>query len=330
MTKKKTVKELNEDVKVLEDRVKQLEQIGKVFDMLNNVDVKELDDKIKMINEARNDSKIINIEKKINQLEDLMSKKQENSDMNVINHKEYSCKNCDYKVQDKSELKQHIKTKHPKEIKCKVCDETFDKTYKLELHLKNHEVECFKCKVCDKSFHLKWRLEKHESAHNLLNVKFCHYFNNGKQCPYEEVGCMFKHEHAERCRYNYSCKNKLCQFQHSNQETEKDDNDTSNTSKVDNNIDQESINGSNFDSDSEMEDFECDVCGTTFKDENELTEHQATGNCGYLCEPCGVAFKYEVHLKLHKEKHCTKCGDEFDIKVLEAHKTKCQGMVFDY
>ena len=56
------------------------------------------------------------------------------------------------------------------------------------------EVETYNCTLCDKTFHRKWRLAKHELAHNSLNVKFCHYFNNGKDCPYEEIGCMFKHE----------------------------------------------------------------------------------------------------------------------------------------
>ena len=87
---------------------------------------------------------------------------------------------------------------HPKKIVCHVCEETFDKTHKLELHLKKHEVETHKCKVCGKTFHMKWRLEKHKMAHASLNVKFCHYFNNSKSCPYKEVGCMFKHEQPKQ------------------------------------------------------------------------------------------------------------------------------------
>ena len=61
---------------------------------------------------------------------------------------------------------------------------------------------------------MKWRLDKHEKAHTLENIKFCHYFNNEKNCPYEEVGCMFKHEQSQVCRYKDNCSNKLCQFHH--------------------------------------------------------------------------------------------------------------------
>ena len=31
---------------------------------------------------------------------------------------------------------------------------------------------------------MNWRLKK--DAHELLNVKFCHYFNNSKVCHFEE------------------------------------------------------------------------------------------------------------------------------------------------
>jgi hypothetical protein len=43
MTKKKTVKELNEDVIILAKRLKELEKIGDVFDKLAIVDLKELE-----------------------------------------------------------------------------------------------------------------------------------------------------------------------------------------------------------------------------------------------------------------------------------------------
>ena len=37
--------------------------------------------------------------------------------------------------------------------------------------------------------------------------------NNGKVCPYEEHGCMFKHEHAPTCSRKGLCRSNLCQFQ---------------------------------------------------------------------------------------------------------------------
>ena len=62
---------------------------------------------------------------------------------------------------------------------------------------------------------MKWRLDKHNKAHEMLNVKFCHYLNNNKVCPFEEIGCKFKHSIAKECRLQKQCRNKLCQFKHS-------------------------------------------------------------------------------------------------------------------
>ena len=107
-----------------------------------------------------------------------------------------------------------MKEKHKKFIKCRKCDETFDETFQLENHMKEHEVQTFKCEVCEKSFYIKWRLEKHKTMHQQSDVKFCHYFNNEKLCPFEEIGCMFRHAKAEPCKFKNSCKSYLCQFQH--------------------------------------------------------------------------------------------------------------------
>ena len=83
---------------------------------------------------------------------------------------------------------------HPKQIKCKFCEETFDETYKLEQHLKKHESKGFRCEHCEKMFHLEWRFNKHIKSHSVKSTRKCHYFNNDKICPYEEIGCMFLHE----------------------------------------------------------------------------------------------------------------------------------------
>ena len=44
--------------------------------------------------------------------------------------------------------------------------------------------------------------------------KYCHYYNNGKLCPYFEVGCMFKHEESEKCNFDKQCRFTLCQYKH--------------------------------------------------------------------------------------------------------------------
>ena len=82
-----------------------------------------------------------------------------------------------------------------------MCGETFSFTYELEIHLKKHKVETFKCEKCEKTFYLKWRLEKHKKAHDLVDVKFWHYFNINKPCPFDEVGCMFRHDKSKNVNF---------------------------------------------------------------------------------------------------------------------------------
>ena len=42
-------------------------------------------------------------------------------------------------------------------------------------------------------FVLKWRLEKHLGIHQ-ASVKTCKFFKEGKECPFEDIGCMFGHK----------------------------------------------------------------------------------------------------------------------------------------
>ena len=52
------------------------------------------------------------------------------------------------------------------------------------------------------------------ALHKPNNRRKCHYFNNGKECPYAEVGCMFVHDFSEECKHGSKCTRQLCQFQH--------------------------------------------------------------------------------------------------------------------
>ena len=90
----------------------------------------------------------------------------------------------------------------------------------MEEHLEHHGNERpFKCSICEKGFYMKWRMEKHTSDHR-VDIKFCHYFNNDKPCPYDKVGCKFKHETAPECRFNLKCTFNLCQFTHTTKKGE--------------------------------------------------------------------------------------------------------------
>ena len=83
-------------------------------------------------------------------------------------------------------------------MQCSSCGKTFGRFSDLESHIKtfheNHPE--FKCEVCEKTFVLKWRLRKHMKIHN-GHVQPCHYYNNNKTCPFEELGCKFNHINSE-------------------------------------------------------------------------------------------------------------------------------------
>ena len=81
----------------------------------------------------------------------------------------------------------------------------------MEAHKKKKE---FKCDVCGKDFYLKWRLNKHKIGHDDENTRNCHYFNNGKKCPFLAIGCKFNHQVSEECTYKKNCTMTLCQFRH--------------------------------------------------------------------------------------------------------------------
>ena len=146
---------------------------------------------------------------KIHQLEKMLTEKRTNKPVHI------DCKECGESFSSKSYLTRHIRASHPKEYKCKICEKTFLDSWKLELHSKLHENFLpFKCNICEKEFYVNWRLKKHVQSHE-QKQKFCHFYNNGKDCPYEEIGCKFKHEAANNCKFDKNCSIKLCQFKHS-------------------------------------------------------------------------------------------------------------------
>ena len=321
MTKKKTVKELHEDFKVLEDKVGKLERFKEVFDKLSMVDIGELEKKVKIIDDATSDPKIQHLEKKVNEnfvsLKKLLSKKEENKE------NKFPCKKCSSIFTDKATMKTHTREKHETRIKCKLCEETFDQTFKLELHLKTHEMETFKCERCDKTFHLKWRLEKHKKGHEMVNVKFCHYFNNEKPCPYEEIGCMYMHTKSEACRFQKFCKNKLCQFQHSDKETRNStnfENDQVEDANSDISVTENKEINENLDVSSQLTKLgriSCKICFKWLKDENDVNNHMINQHKTNATVEGQNVFDLESDDEEEEEEdlECDDCGkvlDDFD------------------
>ena len=75
-------------------------------------------------------------------------------------------------------------------------------------------VKLFKINICENDFVMKWRMEKHVTSHK-EQTRWCHYFNNFKTCPFEYVGCLFKHQESPKCKFDKHCNVKLCAYKHS-------------------------------------------------------------------------------------------------------------------
>ena len=112
--------------------------------------------------------------------------------------KTYKCRKCEKTFPSQDGMEKHFKDLHTRKIKCKLCDETFKSNHELEHHVEVHAIEKeFKCDVCAKEFYLEWRFKVHKSVH-LQTTKVCKYFASNKICPFEPVGCKFKHDETRK------------------------------------------------------------------------------------------------------------------------------------
>ena len=69
----------------------------------------------------------------------------------------------------------------------------------------------FECDECDKVLRFEALLEKHkEAAHEDVEL-FCQYYNNDKDCPFDDE-CIYLHKESGNCKYAQSCERKLCIF----------------------------------------------------------------------------------------------------------------------
>ena len=131
------------------------------------------------------------------------------------NKNEFTCKMCEHSFKSKYVLGKHMKSEHPLNIKCSYCDSTFEATIELEKHMHElHGTKALKCNQCEAKFFSKWRLNKHMEMHQSTIIRNCYYFNSGIQCPFEKIGCKFKHVLSEKCKYGDRCEKAKCQFGH--------------------------------------------------------------------------------------------------------------------
>ena len=136
-----------------------------------------------------------------NKIEELKLKLETEKKSIKVNKVTFKCEECGQIVSSKTDLKVHVRSCHPKHISCDHCEMSFSESWIYEKHLKIHsEAKSYECTECEKKFYLKWRFSQHMKVHSSSKVKHCHYFNNGKTCPFKEVGCKFKHTNSIECR----------------------------------------------------------------------------------------------------------------------------------
>ena len=134
---------------------------------------------------------------KLKTMHDILTKKCEYLE-NKLEQKSSNvkCDDCGEEFIRIRDLRVHRKTHSSENIsnKCDICDKEFNKEWKLRAHKKKHQN--LKCDICNKTFNSESILEKHKKiTHEKIKI-YCHYFNNGLKCPFENE-CVFLHEDSE-------------------------------------------------------------------------------------------------------------------------------------
>ena len=208
----------------------------------------------------------------------------------------FECDNCEFLCQSRKELFKHKTKEHSQKLKCRSCGKKFEKMSDLETHINSSHQSTekrFECELCDKKFVLKWRLNKHQRIHTKQNNRKCHYFNNDKPCPFEELGCMFEHSFSKQCKFGDKCDKKLCSFQHND-----------NIAYVESDL-----------IGYQKEVFQCEECDLQFNTETELGKHEdeehegwrvSRSFCDYFCRT-----EHDIHICWSEEDFQESLG--FDI-----------------
>ena len=131
----------------------------------------------------------------------------------VTTKKEFKCDGCDKHFTSVGKLRRHERTHKStsRAFQCEKCEIVCNEEWKLKAHSKMHAK--YSCEICDKTFKNEETKSKHKRiVHENLKL-YCHYFNNGKDCPYQEE-FIFLHEASKSCKYGGVCERQLCMFRH--------------------------------------------------------------------------------------------------------------------
>ena len=222
-------------------------------------------------------NKIEEINRKYDKLENIIKKQSK-----------FQCYVCKRKFEKMNDLKNHKENEDcgKEEYQCDDCEKSYKTNDKLEMHKKVHQR--FECEECDNQYKFERNLMKHMEAVHGNRTLYCHFYNNDKDCPYDDE-CVFAHEDSPKCKFGKGCERILCMFQH---EEENEDEDSDDDEMESENSDDEKVNDDFIDIDYVMKKVEesmnkvgdliekhtaalkCDSCEFIARNSNGLTMHK--------------------------------------------------------
>lgn len=245
-SKKMTLKTLGEDLNVVKKQVKEIEAL--------KIIIEDLKDEVKQL-KSKGEHTGAKDKKKCNQCE-------ESFDTSLI-------------------LRKHVVECHTKVIRCRICDDSFSQNCELEEHMEEHDVEKeFKCNVCEKDFYLQWRLKKHLDVHS-EQTRMCRFFLSNTHCPFDLIGCKFKHENKTLVTDDVS----NTSIEKKNDEPGSDE-DRSDTNLENQHHDESDHQDKYDDSDSGVKygENDCHLCEKTFTCLDDLCDHFQTSHEEYYAK----------------------------------------------
>ena len=195
----------------------------------------------------------------------------------------FVCSICGEEMENVEELKKH-KEKHNEfckgDYQCEDCEKYFKDDDQLETHMRKVHRK-YECDECDKVFKNDGILIKHkEAVHEDIEL-YCHYYNNGKECPFEDA-CIFLHDESETCKYGKGCERVLCMYKHEVSDDSDNEDDEGDESGDEENLDkfkpslegiQKSLEKVAILLKQVVPNFKCNHCEFEAKNQNGLTMH---------------------------------------------------------
>ncbi|XP_025199706.1 zinc finger protein 658B-like [Melanaphis sacchari] len=226
-----------------------------------------------------------------------------NNFKNNINTKsndvEFICETCGLTLDNKNELKVHLKNHHEEEqrssdtatvkvverFSCEYCKKTFAHKSGLNTHLKTHKGDKkYVCKVCKKSYYQNGNLQEHMRIHTGEKPFNCEYCT----VSFRTSSQLKTHIRCHSGAKPYKCS--VCErsFPHNN------------TLKI------------HLRRHYNDRQYNCEYCPKKFVDRTALVRHSRThtGEKPYYCDLCNKDFatvtNFNKHRKIHmKDKHST-------------------------